>query len=231
MINAINTRGRLSERTCASALSPRTGSTATSGSVPGNSDLACIHPPRPDTGEINPRRSANHGSPRRGGFTLIEMLIVVTIILVIAGLLTPAINKMMEVAARQKAATRLQAVVLAIKKYKNMYQKWPGQTEENLDGSIDQKLILPTLMSNPRGEIIVDVQPDWTNNWGELVDVWDQKCQIVMDEDDDGIVQIVDADLNGKHLITTNIANASVAVISWGPKPPIDRKRIYSWRH
>lgn len=198
---------------------------------------AAVRPNATTTGESPMAACARHAQPCRlhrclytAGFTLIEMLIVVAIILVIAGLLTPTINKMLEIAARQKAATNCQAIVMAIKEYKTLYQKWPGQTQQGPDGSIDQDLIIPALMDNPRGHVLVDVQQDWTNGFGELMDIWDQKCLIVMDENEDGDVQVV-GDLEGDYPIVTNVVNAKVVVISWGPKPQIDKKRIYSWRH
>jgi prepilin-type N-terminal cleavage/methylation domain-containing protein len=231
MIDFTNNGGRPGNGTRTPAMNCRIDSIITRQSVLVRSKLAGTEQLPTESGEVSAQASPAAPSRSVAGFTLIEMLIVVTIILVIAGLLTPAINKMMEVAARQRAATRCQAVVLAVKQYKNMYQKWPGQTEQGVDGSIDQELIIPALMSNPRGEILVDVLPDWTNSTGELMDIWEQQCHIVMDEDEDGIVQVVDANLMGEYPITTTVTNASVVVISWGPKPAIEGKRIYSWRH
>lgn len=194
-----------------------------------NSILICRTSSSTPEGDSNVSTTKPFGG--LAAFTMIELLVVVSIIIVIASLLTPAISKMLESAARQKVATRCQAVILAIKKYKNLYQKWPGQTSQDDDGSIEQRFILPALLDNPRGQILLDMRPDWTNSNGELMDTWEQGCQIIMDENDDGIVQVLQASLVGAYPITTNIENATVVVISWGPKPATERKRIYSWRH
>jgi len=166
-------------------------------------------------------------APRCRAFTLIELLTVVSIILLLAALLTPAVMKLIKLAARQKAATQIESITHAIKQYEVTYGKWPGQTMNDSDGSITPAQILTNLVDNPRRETFLEYPPDWVSASGVFQDRWDQEIYIAMDENRDGRVD-VDHSYAGS-TVTTNVLNESVAIFSWGPNPSEERDRIFSW--
>src|SRR5437868_3842900 len=57
-------------------------------------------------------------APRRAGFTLVELLVVIGIIVLMVGLLLPAINGAREVAKRTRATAEIRQVETAIGLYK-----------------------------------------------------------------------------------------------------------------
>lgn len=62
---------------------------------------------------------------RCGGFTLVELLVVISIILVLMGLLFPAISAIQKMANKARAKATLQSLCAAAKAYHGEYGKWP----------------------------------------------------------------------------------------------------------
>ncbi|NLC81301.1 MAG: type II secretion system protein, partial [Lentisphaerae bacterium] len=73
----------------------------------------------PDRGRKNPACAA-------GGFTLIEMLIVISIISVLLGLLYGALERAQKFSRRAIAYTELKSIETAFKQYHAHYQNWPS---------------------------------------------------------------------------------------------------------
>lgn len=70
-----------------------------------------------------------------GGFTLVELLVVISIIIVLMGLLFPTIRIIQDAANRTRAKTVVQGLCAAAKSYNNEYGKWPEPAN-------DQDLVL-----------------------------------------------------------------------------------------
>lgn len=75
-----------------------------------------------------------------GGFSLVELLVVISIIGLLAGLASVGIPKAMEAAKKAKAKADLTAIVAAVKAYKQEYGRWPvdipgGIDDENTEGA------------------------------------------------------------------------------------------------
>jgi len=72
---------------------------------------------------------------RRTGFTLVELLVVISIIIVLMGLLFPTIRIIQDAANKTRAKTAIQCLCTAAKSYNTEYGKWPEPAN-------DQDLVL-----------------------------------------------------------------------------------------
>lgn len=79
----------------------------------------------PPRDSVHPQRQ----SPRRG-FTLIEILVVISIIAVLAGLAFPVISGVLDRAKKVQAKSDLMQIVTAVKAYYTEYGKYPLATWE-----------------------------------------------------------------------------------------------------
>ena len=61
----------------------------------------------------------------QAGFTLVETLVVISIVGLLAGLVTVAVPRAMEAGKKAKAKGELTAVIAALKAYKQEYGQWP----------------------------------------------------------------------------------------------------------
>src|SRR4051812_41748516 len=68
---------------------------------------------------------------RRGGFTLIEMLVVIGIIVLLAGLTIPMVVKARRSAGRTKLASDFGTISQALEEYKNTFGDYPRVEQPN----------------------------------------------------------------------------------------------------
>jgi prepilin-type N-terminal cleavage/methylation domain-containing protein len=77
--------------------------------------------------------NANHSLPsRRGAFTLIEMLVVIAIIGILAGMFIGIYPGIKEKAVRKRVATELASLVVAIENYKHDQGFYPPDNRNNV---------------------------------------------------------------------------------------------------
>ncbi len=182
---------------------------------------------------------------RRSGFTMIELLVVVAIILIIAGLVSPAVYKMTRDSNARQASAQVRSIDAAIKNFKAEYGRWPGQVsfnnDRNRDGIIRQHVLIQDLTSettrNPRNLRFLDVDESWiggpnTNRY--FIDPWLNMMVVVMDDNDSGKLEIntnITVYIPNRRLLNyrTNVLNTTVGVVSTGKNANERAKYILSW--
>ncbi len=154
----------------------------------------------------NMKKSPSNSHP--AAFTLLELLVVITIIGVLAGFLFPAANSVMEKAQKAHAETTAQNVKNAISAYFTEYRKYPVKSSDKTEMSIrtDHELMDVLLGAdsqkqsgglNPRGiAFFTDKQAKPmgggkfrkgitldSDGGGELWDPWGEYYYVLMDVD------------------------------------------------
>jgi prepilin-type N-terminal cleavage/methylation domain-containing protein len=163
----------------------------------------------------------------RRAFTLIELIAAMAIVAILAGLIAAAIPRVIQSARREKAMAQAHGLVQALKAYRNVYGRWPGQTQGELDRTYadDHATLLLALTNNPRRIVFLDA-PEAISAAGCCLDPWGRPFVIAMDEDGDGDTQLA-ATRAGAALAVTAADTAAVA--SWGPDPARPSRRVCTW--
>src|SRR5436190_1484016 len=93
---------------------------------------------------LHPRSLGPEGRP---GFTLIELLIVLAILVVLIGLLLPAVQKVREAAHRAACVSNLKQIALACANYESTTGRLP-YGRNRITGNGPLPLLLPYLEQN-----------------------------------------------------------------------------------
>ena len=115
-------------------------------------------------------------------FTLLEVMLVIGIIAILAGLLFPVIIGVRARAKEKQAMAETRTILMAIKAYRQEYGKWPAQIQAAQDMTYivsNYCVIKPLLGSNwsnfnPKNKIFLNLQVN-TNNpdyKGNYLDPW-----------------------------------------------------------
>lgn len=187
---------------------------------------------------------------RREGFTLLEILIVIGIMAVLAGLLFPGIQGALASGKKTQALAAIRDIVTGLKQYQVDYGRFPvpaGQAaEEVLDldaGSAVLKVLLgenPQAL-NPKTERYIEPKIGKAGAGGligagddyALVDPWGQPYRVILDLNYDGRVANPDAQNDDQTIAEGALAQLpmSVLVFSSGPDRKLHtRDDVVSWR-
>jgi prepilin-type N-terminal cleavage/methylation domain-containing protein/prepilin-type processing-associated H-X9-DG protein len=110
------------------------------------------------------RCNAWRGRGRAAGFTLVELLVVITIIGILIGLLLPAVNGAREAARRAKCVNNLKQIGLALNGYHGDQQRLPiasGYPDQSYSCLTWAAAILPYLDERPLFDQIDQTKPLW----------------------------------------------------------------------
>lgn len=113
---------------------------------------------------------------RRGAFTLIELLAVISIIVILIGLVTPALHKAREAARKQKARAMVSSLEVAINMYYTDLGRYPGGLDklvnppDNYGPYMDNKDFEGAKFMDPWGKEYKYRQPGSHNR--KTFDVW-----------------------------------------------------------
>ena len=105
-------------------------------------------------------------------FTLVELLVVISIIGLLAGLAVPAINGALKSAKKSEVAAVAQSIRTAIIAWNSEYGTWPTNgvtasgTSFTTDGNFLGMMTTTTNTNNPRGIIFLEVPTKFTNSTG-----------------------------------------------------------------
>ncbi len=102
---------------------------------------------------------------RAAGFTLIELMVVIVILGVLAGLVVPRITEKPEEARRVKAELQIQEISSALKEFKIDNGFYPS-TEQGLQALVEKPVVGKTPRSYPSGGYMDKIPKDpWDNNY------------------------------------------------------------------
>jgi type II secretory pathway pseudopilin PulG len=68
---------------------------------------------------------------RRGGFTLLQLLVALAILLLLLGLLLPGVARVREASARMQSSNNLKQLGLALHNYYSSYNRFPAGVDDN----------------------------------------------------------------------------------------------------
>lgn len=178
--------------------------------------------------------------PRPLAFTLIEMLIVITIIGILAGISVPVVGGVMERARKLKALSTIKDLQVAFKSYQTEYNRYPStatasDTVATTNASDNFVSILQAQTAgdplNPRGIKFVDLPLGKSFRAGQfrgglddsspagLFDEWGQPYQVTLDTNYDEKVSNPDKDNEDTNISTNAPVDLplGVAIYSLGP--------------
>lgn len=89
---------------------------------------------------------------RRDGFTLLELLVVVAIIMILVGILLPSMVKIQQKSRIRKAQAEVKNLATAIRAYHTEYGEWPANPSAGGVWSNNNKMVVQCLLGdgNPR---------------------------------------------------------------------------------
>jgi prepilin-type N-terminal cleavage/methylation domain-containing protein len=162
------------------------------------------------------------------GFTLIEILVVVGLIVVLMSLLFPAVRGVIDSARKAHAKNDVTQIATAIVAFDTEYGKLPSTNSapEELSGSLLNALVASNDTLNPRKIIFIEVL-DYRRGkggilGGKYVDPWEKPYYVSVDADYDNRVSV---STNGQ---TSGNLTIMKKVGVWNNNPN-NRQQVRSW--
>ncbi|MGI6087690.1 MAG: type II secretion system protein [Kiritimatiellia bacterium] len=118
-------------------------------------------------------RENNTQTPQnRHGFTLVEMMVVMVIIVILSTFLLPVVFRSRDRALNRQAQTEAKALVLAAKSYRTVFGKWPAQSNiEDKYYFTNNHLVVTQLMGfNQRNQSFINISSNQLDSKSNFLD-------------------------------------------------------------
>jgi type II secretory pathway pseudopilin PulG len=153
---------------------------------------------------------------------LVELLVVISIIAILAGILLPAVIGAFKKASETQVRTEVKSLETAIKAYVNEYSKFPeGNGGADITYGVsgrDNRDIVRVLRGidstlNPRRIVFIEIQENSLDANGNFIDAWDNQYRITVDTSFDNIVTVPSplAAIQGRNVGVWSLGSAGVA--------------------
>ena len=167
------------------------------------------------------------------GFTLIEVLVVITIIGILASISIPVVGRAIESARRAQARTEVASLDAAVRAYYNEYSRFPhqGSQDEYIDGNANLINVLrarpgtgnPNHANNRRRIIFLEAgeRALTDSDNPDMIDPWGNPYRVLVDMNFNGVLTPPDHD---------SVEGRIVLVWSTGDNPGDPRRHLTSWK-
>jgi prepilin-type N-terminal cleavage/methylation domain-containing protein len=192
---------------------------------------------------------------RHSGFTLIELMVVIAVIIILVGFSIPALTKAQQNAKRAKAKVQVRQIEKAFVAYHDEYGEWPKEMtsydsnprEDSLTGiEIEEKcaqMLAGEAVQGTDGvyneqeikflpKVNIAMSQDGDYSKRGFLDPWGHCYKYMMDFNDDGVVKVQYSNASGGGDRTEEVRGQGVAVWSRGGDgiDNIDGDDITSWK-
>jgi prepilin-type N-terminal cleavage/methylation domain-containing protein len=121
----------------------------------------------------------------RSGFTLIELLVVIAIIMILGGLLFPALTAAREAAKKARAKSDVNQLNTAFKAILLDYRDWGNAAVPSLNPSGDDVALSAVTYlagggANPRKRVYMEFERTSTNEVGAFIDPWKKAYKVAI---------------------------------------------------
>ena len=125
-------------------------------------------------------------------FTLIELLIVIAIIGILAGLVFPALGVVRNNAKKSKASSECQSLKTAIIMYESEFSCWPAKASGSSDALVSSTDYIEMCKiltgENSKKMVFYEVGVGYDDTKG-ILDPWGRPYQVILDVDYDGKIK------------------------------------------
>ncbi|MEM7393787.1 MAG: type II secretion system protein [Verrucomicrobiota bacterium] len=155
----------------------------------------------------------------RRGFTLVELMVSMVIILLLVGFSLPIFSISIREAKKKKAEEAIRSLVIALRSYYREYNEWrPGLNS----GDIDMTMVQMLRGENPGGlnphqRRFLEINYSQINSRGYM-DPWGRPYQYTVDADYDGVIEH-----DGEQL------HIDLGICSAGEDPEDPEDDLWSW--
>ncbi|MDO9541215.1 MAG: type II secretion system protein [Kiritimatiellia bacterium] len=180
------------------------------------------------------------------GFTLVELLLVMGVIIILVAMLFPVVIGMKDKARKKQALTDAHAIVLALKGYRMEYDRWPNQEVQRVNDPTyftnNHWVIMPLLGNNARGKVFLTIQAtNQVDSVTNFTDPWGVPYVICLDENMNGdcLIDLTNVVYNNNFVspptaysysaISNLVVNKDVAVASFAGNTNANQKSFTTY--